>query len=69
MADGGSVDGNMNIEDFAEVTVLSTGRMFEYVVPNFPVYKATLREVKLQWEEYATETIHSLQKMENGHRL
>jgi len=22
------------------------------------VYKATLGEVKLQWEEYATETIH-----------
>jgi len=46
------------VKDFAEVMVLSTGRTFEYIAPSFPVYKATLREVKLQWEEYATETVH-----------
>ena len=44
-------------DDYVEVTVLSTGRVLEYVVPSFPVYKATLREMKLQWEE-ADRTIH-----------
>ena len=44
-------------DDYVEVTVLSTGRVLEYVVPSFPVYKATLREMKLQWEE-ADGTIH-----------
>ena len=34
-------------EDYIEVTVLSTGKTLEYVVPSFPVYKATLREMKL----------------------
>jgi len=31
-----------------EITVLAKGREFLYVVPSFPVYKATLQEVKLQ---------------------
>ena len=44
-------------DDYVEVTVLSTGWVLEYVVPSFPVYKATLREMKLQWEE-ADGTIH-----------
>ena len=38
-------------EDYVEITVLSTGGILEYIIPSFPVYKATLREVKLQWEE------------------
>ena len=33
------------------VTVLTTGDLIQYTVPSFPVFKATLREVKLQWEE------------------
>ena len=44
-------------EDYIKVTVLSTGKTLECVVPSFPVYKATLREMKLQWEE-ADGTIH-----------
>ena len=44
-------------DDYVEVTVLSTGQVLEYVVPNFPVYKATLQEIKLQWEK-ADRTIH-----------
>ena len=48
---------NVSDDDYVEVTVLSTGRVLEYVVPSFPVYKATLREMKLQWEE-ADGTIH-----------
>ena len=45
------------IEDFIAVTVLSTGRTLDYTVPSFPVYKPTLRETKLLWEEFASETI------------
>ena len=45
-------------EDYIEVTVLSTGKTLEYVVPSFPVYKVTLWEMKLQWEE-ADGTIHA----------
>ena len=48
---------DVNDEDYVEVTVLSTGRILEYIVPSFPVYKAILRETKLQWEE-ADGTIH-----------
>ena len=48
---------DVNDEDYVEVTVLSTGRILEYIVPSFPVYKATLRETKLHWEE-ADGTIH-----------
>ena len=33
------------------VTVLTVGDLIQYTVPSFPVFKATLREVKLQWEE------------------
>ena len=28
-------------DDYIGVTVLSTGRILEYVVPSFPIYKAT----------------------------
>ena len=51
-------DDKDNVKDFIEVTVLLTGRTFEYRVPSFPVYKATLREIKLQWEDVETDTIH-----------
>ena len=48
-------------DDYVEVTILSNGRVLEYVVPSFPIYKATLREMKLQWEE-ADGTIHDLRE-------
>lgn len=57
-ADTRAVDDEHTMEDFVEVTVLSTGQTFEYIVPSFPVYKAMLREVKWQREEFETETIH-----------
>ena len=34
-----------------EITVLAKGQTFLYVVPSFPVYKATLQEVKLQQDD------------------
>ena len=38
-------------EDFnVEITVLAKGNTFLYIVPSFPVFNATLQEVKLQWE-------------------
>jgi len=39
------------MEDAVLVTVLTTGDLIQYTVPSFPVFKAMLREVKLQWEE------------------
>ena len=33
---------------YTEITGLREGQTFLYVVPSFPVYKATLQEVKLQ---------------------
>ena len=42
--------------DFTEMIVLSKGRVLQYVVPSFPVYKPVLREVKLQWKE--NDVIH-----------
>ena len=32
-----------------EIVILGKGKTFLYVVPSFPVYKATLQEVKLQY--------------------
>ena len=40
-----------NMEDAVHVTVLTVGDLVQYTVPSFPVFKATLREVKLQWED------------------
>ena len=57
MADAPEYTRDMSDEDYVEVTVLSTGAILEYIVPSFPVYKATLREVKLRWEE-ADGTVH-----------
>ena len=34
-----------------EVTVLAKGDTFLYTVPSFPVFKATLQQIRLQWEE------------------
>ena len=34
-----------------EITVLAKGDTFLYTVPSFPVFKATLQQVKLQMEE------------------
>ena len=47
MADAPEDMCHMSDEDYVEVTVLSTGGILEYIIPSFPVYKATLREVKL----------------------
>ena len=39
-------------DDFnVKITVLAKGNTLLYVVPSFPVFEATLREVKLQWEK------------------
>ena len=38
-------------DDFVLVTVLGIGRIFNYVIPSFPIFKTTLQEVKLQFEE------------------
>ena len=39
------------MEDAVFVTMLTTGDLIQYTVLGFPVLKAMLREVKLQWEE------------------
>ena len=39
------------------VVVLATGDVIQYTVPSFPVFKATLREVKLQWDD-EKKTVH-----------
>ena len=57
MADTPEDTRNVSDEEYVEVTVLSTGGILEYIIPSFPIYKATLQEVKLQWEE-ADGTIH-----------
>ena len=57
MSDTHDAEHDVSDEDYVQVTVLSTGRVIEYTVPSFPVYKATLWETKLQWEE-ADGTIH-----------
>ena len=45
-------------DDFnVEITVLAKENALLYVVPSFPVFKATLPEVKLQWEKPG-RTIH-----------
>ena len=39
---------SFKMED-VKVVVLATGDLVQYTVPSFPVFKITLREVKLQW--------------------
>ena len=47
----------MDNEFNVEITVLAKGNELLYIVPSFPVFKATLREVKLQWQK-PDRTIH-----------
>lgn len=46
-----SVTSDFEVEDdvWTFLTVLGKGITFEYVVPSFPVIRANLTEVKLQW--------------------
>ena len=37
----------IKMEEVVNVVVLATGDVIQYTVPSFPVFKATLREVKL----------------------
>lgn len=37
--------------EYTEIVVLGKGNTFLYVVPSFPVYKADLQEVKLQYTD------------------
>lgn len=45
------MDDNFNVE----ITVLAKRKVFLYIVPSFPIFKASLQEVKLQWEEPGEE--------------
>ena len=47
----------IKMEEVVNVVVLATGDVIQYTVPSFPVFKATLREVKLQWDD-EEKTIH-----------
>jgi len=40
------------------VELLAKGNSFQYVVPNFPVFKPVLWEVKLGWEDQDDGTTH-----------
>jgi len=40
------------------VAVLSKGNVIQYVIPSSPALKVNLREVKLQWYEEETKTLH-----------
>ena len=40
------------------VAVLSKGYVIQYVIPSFPALKVNLQEVKLQWYEEETKTLH-----------
>ena len=39
------------MDDEVEINILAKGDTFLYTVPSFPVFKATLQQVKLQLEE------------------
>jgi len=43
------------LEEFAEVTVLSCGEMFRYVVPTFDVVTFPLRPLKIKRDSSSTE--------------
>ena len=49
--ESGDADREPTEDDFVFVTFLGLGRVFNYVIPSFPVFKTTLQEVKLQFEE------------------
>ena len=38
-------------EEIHGVTILSKGKVIQYRIPSFPVYKAELVEIKIQYEE------------------
>ena len=43
--------------EHSRIVVLAAGQLIHYTIPSFPVFNATLREAKFQWEdEY--ENIH-----------
>ena len=44
--------------DFTDIVILSKGRALQYTVPSFPVCKAVLWEVKLQWKDHAEDVTH-----------
>ena len=41
----------MKMEEVVNMGVLATGDINQYAIPSFPVFEATLREVKLQWDD------------------
>ena len=47
----------IKMEEVVNVVVLATGDVIQYTVPSFPVFKVTLREMKLQWDD-EEKTIH-----------
>ena len=49
MAESVTSDFEAGGEEWTFLTVLGKGITFEYVVPSFPVFRANLTEVKLQW--------------------
>ena len=40
-----------DLSEPTKITVLSASGLIYYVIPSFPVFNATLREVKFQWED------------------
>jgi len=42
---------SMDDTESGTLTILFTGSTISYVVPSFPIYKAELMEIKVQWEE------------------
>jgi len=45
------VDHAVDSNEYTQITVLGKGQVFLYIIPSFPVCKATLQEVKLQQED------------------
>ena len=41
----------IKMEEVVNVVMLVTGDVIQYTVSSFPVFKGTLREVKLQWDD------------------
>ena len=47
----GDLAGDTDESEYTEISVLSKGQTFLYVIPSFLVYKATLQEVRLQQDD------------------
>ena len=58
----------IKMEEVVNVVVLATGDVIQYTVPSFLVFKATLREVKLQWDD-EEKTIHVFDAFARGCNL